>query len=76
MTWPDECRTSVTVIDSTVALPQERLESSGMRTGDSTHAADGVWPSQARAVLCEIYGTRPADDTSIGIQLLADVHLI
>jgi hypothetical protein len=38
-------------------------------------AADGDWPSRARAVLCEIYGTRPADDTSIGIQLLADVRM-
>jgi len=39
-------------------------------------AAGGDWPCHARAVLCEIYGTRPADDTSIGIQLLADVRLI
>jgi len=39
-------------------------------------AAGGDWPSQARTVLCEIYGTRPADDTAIGIQLLADVRVI
>jgi hypothetical protein len=39
-------------------------------------AAGGDWPSQARAVLCEIYGTRPADEASIGIQLLADLRLI
>ena len=39
-------------------------------------AAGGGWPSEARTVLCEIYGARPADDTSIGIQLLADVRLI
>jgi Protein of unknown function (DUF3631) len=39
-------------------------------------AAGGDWPSQARAALCEIYGTRPPDDTSIGIQLLADVRVI
>lgn len=39
-------------------------------------AAGGDWPSQARAVLCKIYGTRPADDTSMGIQLLADLRLI
>jgi hypothetical protein len=39
-------------------------------------AAGGDWPSQARAVLCEIYGSRPADDSSIGIQLLADARLI
>jgi hypothetical protein len=39
-------------------------------------AASEDWPSRARAVLCEIYGARPADDTSIGIQLLADVRLI
>lgn len=39
-------------------------------------AAGGDWPSRARAVLCEIYGTRPADDTSIGIRLLADVRQI
>jgi hypothetical protein len=38
--------------------------------------AGGEWPSQARTVLCEIYGTRPPDDTSTGIQLLADVRLI
>jgi hypothetical protein len=39
-------------------------------------AAGGDWPSRARAVLCEIYGSRSADDNSIGIQLLADARLI
>ena len=39
-------------------------------------AAGGDWSSRARVVLCEIYGSRPADDTCIGIQLLADVRLI
>ena len=39
-------------------------------------SAGADWPSRARAVLIEIYGSRPADDTSIGIQLLVDVRSI
>ncbi len=39
-------------------------------------AAGGEWSSRARTALCDIYGTRPADDTSIGIQLLADMRTI
>jgi hypothetical protein len=39
-------------------------------------AAGDDWSEKARAALCEIYGTHPADDTSIGIQLLRDVRLI
>jgi uncharacterized protein DUF3631 len=39
-------------------------------------AAGDDWSERARAALCEIYGTHPADDTSLGIQLLGDVRLI
>ena len=38
--------------------------------------AGGDWPTQARTVLTELYGARPADDVSIGIQLLGDVRVI
>ena len=38
--------------------------------------AGGKWPSLARTVLCEIYGTRPSDDVSIGVQLLIDLRAI
>ena len=39
-------------------------------------AAGGDWPARARSVLCELYGSRPMDDASIGIQLLSDLLLI
>jgi Protein of unknown function (DUF3631) len=39
-------------------------------------AAGGDWPTRSRAVLCELYGARPAEDGSIGIQLLADLRII
>jgi hypothetical protein len=39
-------------------------------------AAGGEWPVRSRAVLCELYGARPAEDGSIGIQLLADLRMV
>jgi hypothetical protein len=38
--------------------------------------AGGEWPVRSRAVVCELYGGRTADDQSIEIQLLRDVSTV
>jgi hypothetical protein len=39
-------------------------------------AAGGNWPSRSRAVLCELNGSRPGEDVSVGIQLLRDLRMV
>jgi Protein of unknown function (DUF3631)/Domain of unknown function (DUF3854) len=39
-------------------------------------AAGGEWQEKSRRVLCELYQARPAEDTSVGIQILHDVRLV
>jgi uncharacterized protein DUF3631/uncharacterized protein DUF3854 len=39
-------------------------------------AAGGEWPAKSRTVICELYGSRPVEDQSIGIQLLRDARTI
>jgi hypothetical protein len=61
------------------AFPEEltdRQRDGGRILLSIADAAGGEWPARSRAVLCELYGARAAEDGSIGIQLLADLRMV